>query len=241
MEENVKILSPLQKNRPVPAFFFPAFFQTATIDKLVPALFENAGIGNPIAAAQNRRFIKRCNRRPIEAFFKNAGIGSPKALGQLHPFPYGKRPVPALLKALGQRKQKREREKERSRGREGEKAGGDQVSPEGQSRRRSAFTKQQRLVLLPTTAIPPPHRQTGLDRLSRNLSRSDLSPIRQVTQDDRNLQNVNSLQRNKGSEFSCMIKEAKVLGMALGIACLDGSGSLFEVYLLLSVGKHWDC
>nr|XP_023927219.1 flap endonuclease GEN-like 2 [Quercus suber] len=63
----------------------------------------------------------------------------------------------------------------------------------------------------------------------------------EVTQDDRNLQNVNSLQRNKGSEFSCMIKEAKVLGMALGIACLDGSGSLFEVYLLLSVGKHWDC
>ncbi|XP_075641195.1 single-strand DNA endonuclease 1-like [Castanea sativa] len=44
----------------------------------------------------------------------------------------------------------------------------------------------------------------------------------EVTQDDRNLQNVNSLQRNMGSEFSCMIKEAKVLGMALGIACLDG-------------------
>ncbi|KAI3899461.1 hypothetical protein MKW92_026032 [Papaver armeniacum] len=29
------------------------------------------------------------------------------------------------------------------------------------------------------------------------------------------------LARNMGSEFSCMIKEAKVLGMALGIPCLD--------------------
>ncbi|XP_075648041.1 single-strand DNA endonuclease 1 isoform X1 [Castanea sativa] len=44
----------------------------------------------------------------------------------------------------------------------------------------------------------------------------------EVTQDDRNLQNVTSLRRNMGSEFSCMIQEAKVLGMALGIACLDG-------------------
>uniref|UniRef100_A0A0E0LQA3 XPG-I domain-containing protein n=1 Tax=Oryza punctata TaxID=4537 RepID=A0A0E0LQA3_ORYPU len=31
-----------------------------------------------------------------------------------------------------------------------------------------------------------------------------------------------SLRRNRGSEFSCMIKEAKRLGMALGIPCLDG-------------------
>ena len=46
----------------------------------VPAFFENAGIGNPITAAQNQRFKKRCNRRPITAFFKNAGIGGPKAL-----------------------------------------------------------------------------------------------------------------------------------------------------------------
>ncbi|XP_065635186.1 single-strand DNA endonuclease 1 isoform X3 [Quercus suber] len=44
----------------------------------------------------------------------------------------------------------------------------------------------------------------------------------EVTQDDRNLQNITSLRRNMGSEFSCMIKEAKILGMALGIACLDG-------------------
>ena len=70
------LLHSLQKNRLV-----PAFLQTAVIDKPVPALFENAGIGNPITATQNRRFTKRCNRRPIVAFFKNVGIGSPKALG----------------------------------------------------------------------------------------------------------------------------------------------------------------
>lgn len=44
----------------------------------------------------------------------------------------------------------------------------------------------------------------------------------EVTQDERNLQKVTSLRRNMGSEFSCMIKEAKVLGMALGIPCVDG-------------------
>ena len=51
------------------------FLQTTVIDKFVPALFENAGIGDPITAAQNQRFIKRCNRRLIAAFLKNAGIG----------------------------------------------------------------------------------------------------------------------------------------------------------------------
>ncbi|XP_047968636.1 single-strand DNA endonuclease 1 [Salvia hispanica] len=35
-------------------------------------------------------------------------------------------------------------------------------------------------------------------------------------------ENVSSLKRNMGSEFSCMIKEAKLLGIALGIQCLDG-------------------
>ncbi|KAJ4773706.1 Flap endonuclease 1 [Rhynchospora pubera] len=33
---------------------------------------------------------------------------------------------------------------------------------------------------------------------------------------------VPSLRRNKGSEFSCMMKEAKMVGMALGIPSLDG-------------------
>ena len=69
------------KKSSCPSVFFPAFLQTAVIDKPVPALFENTGIGNPITAAQNRRFTKRCNKSPIAAFFKNAGIGSPKALG----------------------------------------------------------------------------------------------------------------------------------------------------------------
>ncbi|KAJ6761336.1 FLAP ENDONUCLEASE FAMILY MEMBER [Salix purpurea] len=43
----------------------------------------------------------------------------------------------------------------------------------------------------------------------------------EVTQDETNLQNACSLQRNMGSEFSCMIKEAKDIGLALGIPCLD--------------------
>ncbi|XP_027359328.1 flap endonuclease GEN-like 2 [Abrus precatorius] len=45
---------------------------------------------------------------------------------------------------------------------------------------------------------------------------------KEVTQIETNLQKVTSLRRNMGSEFSCMIKEAKALGMALGISCLNG-------------------
>ncbi|XP_008778572.2 single-strand DNA endonuclease 1 [Phoenix dactylifera] len=44
----------------------------------------------------------------------------------------------------------------------------------------------------------------------------------EVAREDGNSQTMPSLRRNMGSEFSCMIKEAKVLGMALGIPCLDG-------------------
>ncbi|OMO97893.1 XPG/Rad2 endonuclease [Corchorus olitorius] len=44
----------------------------------------------------------------------------------------------------------------------------------------------------------------------------------QVTQEGINSKKLSSLRRNMGSEFSCMIKEAKVLGLALGIPCLDG-------------------
>ncbi|KAJ7969980.1 Flap endonuclease GEN-like 2 [Quillaja saponaria] len=44
----------------------------------------------------------------------------------------------------------------------------------------------------------------------------------EVMQNETNSEKVTSLRRNMGSEFSCMIKEAKVLGMALGIPCLDG-------------------
>ncbi|KAF5743545.1 flap endonuclease GEN-like 2 isoform X4 [Tripterygium wilfordii] len=44
----------------------------------------------------------------------------------------------------------------------------------------------------------------------------------EVAQDETNAQNLASLRRNMGSEFSCMIREAKILGLALGIPCLDG-------------------
>ncbi|XP_011076188.1 flap endonuclease GEN-like 2 isoform X2 [Sesamum indicum] len=43
----------------------------------------------------------------------------------------------------------------------------------------------------------------------------------EAIQDAGNPRNV-SVKRNKGSEFSCMIKEAKFLGVALGVPCLDG-------------------
>ncbi|KAK2973086.1 hypothetical protein RJ640_023016 [Escallonia rubra] len=43
----------------------------------------------------------------------------------------------------------------------------------------------------------------------------------EVAQDEASYK-VSSLRRNLGSEFSCMVKEAKVLGTALGIPCLDG-------------------
>ena len=49
-----------------------------------------------------------------------------------------------------------------------------------------------------------------------------LSCLRQATQNGTNIQKLSSLRRNMGSEFSCMIKEAKFLGLALGIPCLDG-------------------
>lgn len=44
----------------------------------------------------------------------------------------------------------------------------------------------------------------------------------EVAQNDAHPQQICSLKRNKGSEFSLMIKEAKALGLALGIPCLDG-------------------
>ncbi|XP_071929516.1 single-strand DNA endonuclease 1-like [Coffea arabica] len=44
----------------------------------------------------------------------------------------------------------------------------------------------------------------------------------EVNVEETNPKIVSSLRRNMGSEFSCMIKEAKSLGKALGIPCLDG-------------------
>lgn len=48
--------------------------------------------------------------------------------------------------------------------------------------------------------------------------------IAQATTDERSTDGdkISSLRRNMGSEFSRMIKEAKALGLALGIPCLDG-------------------
>ncbi|KAI0509987.1 hypothetical protein KFK09_010587 [Dendrobium nobile] len=43
-----------------------------------------------------------------------------------------------------------------------------------------------------------------------------------ISNDEKTSQAMTSLRRNMGSEFSCMIKEAKVLGLALGIPFLDG-------------------
>ncbi|MFS8016434.1 putative spleen exonuclease [Helianthus anomalus] len=42
------------------------------------------------------------------------------------------------------------------------------------------------------------------------------------TQDESSSNKNTSLQRNMGSEFSCMIKEAKILASTLGVPCLDG-------------------
>nr|GMD55167.1 flap endonuclease GEN-like 2 [Ipomoea batatas] len=44
----------------------------------------------------------------------------------------------------------------------------------------------------------------------------------ELSQEEPNIKQLSSIRRNSGSEFSCMIKEAKVLGKALGIPFLDG-------------------
>ncbi|KAK0595184.1 hypothetical protein LWI29_004321 [Acer saccharum] len=52
--------------------------------------------------------------------------------------------------------------------------------------------------------------------------RRRLNPGSEVTQDEANSAKVPPLRRNMGSEFSCMVKDAKALGLALGVPCLDG-------------------
>lgn len=54
--------------------------------------------------------------------------------------------------------------------------------------------------------------------LSAELIISQVAPDEPSTASDK----ISSLRRNMGSEFSRMIKEAKALGMALGIPCLNG-------------------
>ncbi|KAL2967351.1 hypothetical protein AAZX31_16G171500 [Glycine max] len=72
------------------------------------------------------------------------------------------------------------------------------------------------LIFVSDGAIPAIKLSTYRRRL--NVGKEQV----QVAQNETNLQKATSLQRNMGSEFSCMIKEAKVLGMALGISCLNG-------------------
>ncbi|KAI4320022.1 hypothetical protein MLD38_033549 [Melastoma candidum] len=52
--------------------------------------------------------------------------------------------------------------------------------------------------------------------------RRRLNLLKEVNKDDANVQNPGSMRRNMGSEFSRMVKEAKNLGLSLGIPCLDG-------------------
>ncbi|PON64694.1 XPG/Rad2 endonuclease [Parasponia andersonii] len=52
--------------------------------------------------------------------------------------------------------------------------------------------------------------------------RRRLNLTTEVNNNETNSEKASSLRRNMGSEFSCMIKEAKMLGMSLGIPCLDG-------------------
>lgn len=52
--------------------------------------------------------------------------------------------------------------------------------------------------------------------------RRRLTTGNQATFEAENPQELKSLKRNMGSEFSCIVKEAKSLGCALGIPCLDG-------------------
>ena len=84
------------KKSSCPSVFFPAFLQTAVIDKPIPALFVGALQSAAIGGLQRR-------------FSKNASIGSPKALGQVSPFLYEKRSIPTLLKALEQVEKRQDR------------------------------------------------------------------------------------------------------------------------------------
>ncbi|CAO2177443.1 unnamed protein product [Urochloa humidicola] len=70
------------------------------------------------------------------------------------------------------------------------------------------------LVFVADGAIPLVKLATYRRRLGSNAA--------EAAREEANSQPLTSLRRNKSSEFSRMIKEAKHLGMALGIPCLDG-------------------
>ncbi|XVF12479.1 hypothetical protein REPUB_Repub08aG0122000 [Reevesia pubescens] len=73
------------------------------------------------------------------------------------------------------------------------------------------------LIFVTDGSIPAIKLSTYRRRLN-----SGIEVENQATQDGTNSQKLSSLRRNMGSEFSCMIKEAKFLGLALGIPCIDG-------------------
>lgn len=70
------------------------------------------------------------------------------------------------------------------------------------------------LIFVSDGAIPSVKLATYRRRLGLNAA--------EATREEANSQPLTSLRRNKSSEFSRMIKEAKHLGLALGIPCLDG-------------------
>ncbi|KAK9065034.1 hypothetical protein SSX86_016417 [Deinandra increscens subsp. villosa] len=58
------------------------------------------------------------------------------------------------------------------------------------------------------------------------------------TRDESSSNKNASLQRNMGSEFSCMIKEAKILGATLGIPCLDGMDVSLQTQISFSLEQE---
>ncbi|KAJ3692999.1 hypothetical protein LUZ60_012094 [Juncus effusus] len=71
------------------------------------------------------------------------------------------------------------------------------------------------LIFVTDGSIPSIKLATYRKRLGSNVLVNKMDCTKAV-------QPVPSLRRNKGSEFSCMINEAKILAMALGIPSLDG-------------------
>ncbi|KAE9621035.1 putative spleen exonuclease [Lupinus albus] len=65
-------------------------------------------------------------------------------------------------------------------------------------------------------------RLNGRKEVSQKENDANPNNVPSLSYNDTNSEKVTSLRRNAGSEFSCMIKEAKVLGMALGVSCLNG-------------------
>ncbi|XP_073011434.1 single-strand DNA endonuclease 1 [Typha latifolia] len=85
---------------------------------------------------------------------------------------------------------------------------------------RSLFHRLRALIALNCSLIFVTDGSIPSIKLSTYRRRLGLSS--EVAREEANSQAVPSLRRNMGSEFSCMIKEAKLLGMSLGIPCLDG-------------------